>query len=479
MAAIPFVSSTEDVERDCSNPRKDFRKYIDQKSALVLPSSTLTSVTGGLLSQKMCPGTSSSVTEVGNFSCVQTPAELYQFSNPKVPSSTSLDHCERMMSGIPDRPGQRRDLSQYSHRLDTFQDGPHPWPRATPTAQYLAQLGFYFTGIEQEVRCFLCNVVISEWDDGKDPLIKHHSKSPNCSFIHQRFPLQLKTLFLEEKVEHRSPHYSSSSFRLHSFSNWQYTSIVTSYQLASAGFFYTGYGSRVECFSCGLIHEQWKKGDLPLHVHRQQSPSCPFITSLLSKDCQKPLDSTATQLPPTPSDYPASRVPDYANLTVRIRSFKHLARTFPIAAEACAEAGLFFLRKPDVMKCFSCGAIVRDWVDGDIPAEKHREANSSCKFLHEFFPTKFSEDVELSTLPKLEGVDPNTLPEPEFDEEDLERMRKDNESKSKLDPSYQQMTTELAKVSLNSPVSPATHQALIMPVGYVYTNSITSYILPF
>ena len=359
----------------------------------------------------------------------------------------------RLLSGIPDRPGQRRRMIEYEERLSTFQDPPNPWPKASPTPQYLAQIGFTYTGYEQTVKCFICQLEISEWDDGKDPLVTHYHGSPDCTFILQRFPSELKQLLQEERAVHCSPQFSNSSYRLHTFSSWQHSGNVTSYQLASAGFFYCGQGTRVECFSCGLVYEDWKRGDLPLHIHRQLRPHCQFITSLLTKDSHK-LPALEPS-PPTPADYPASRVPDYTNKTVRVQSFKHLARNFPVSAIACAEAGLFFVRKPDVMKCFSCGVIVKNWVDGDIPAEKHREANSTCTFLCEAFPTKLNDlkkenGMIGASFPCELGVDPNTLPEPEFDEEDLEQMSLQHEAKCKVH-SGELVTEKVKALSLNSP----------------------------
>ena len=441
MAVPVLVGSTrwpngdQVVEKDCSKVKKD------GMSALVLPSSTLTSLSGEGWPRQFYL----------NFT---TSAGL---STQHIKQNRLIDHSERLMSGIADRPGHKRDLSQYSIRLETFEAGPQPWPRACPTPHCLALVGFYYAGYEHTVICFLCEVDISDWDDGKDPLIKHYNKSPNCSFILKEFSSELKKLLSEERVPHRSPHYASSSLRLHTFSSWQYSNLITSYQLASAGFFYTGQGSRVECFSCGLTHQDWKKGDLPLHVHRQQSPNCPFISSLLSKESPGSLDSVMAVQPPMPSDYPASRAPDYSSITVRIRSFKHLARNFPVSGERCAEAGLFFLRKPDVMKCFSCGAILRDWINGDIPEEKHREVNPKCKFLLESFPSKLSGVGEESEVAgRAEDIDPSTLPEPEFDEEDLERMSMIERAKAKgkqLDESLRQATESLSKVSLSSPTS--------------------------
>ena len=430
---------TEDVERDGM-------KCINSLSALVLPSSTLTSycnpISDGLVRS-----------EKGSVTAGEKLLLIHHISTTE---HLCHDERERLMSGIPDRPGQKRNLSIYAQRLDTFQDGPQPWTRANPSAEYLARVGFWHTGYEQIVCCFVCEVKLSEWDDGKDPLIKHHYKNPDCSFIHRHFSSELKELLSQARLEHLSPQYSRSSYRLHSFSTWLYGNIVTSYQLASAGFFYTGYGSRVECFSCGLVYGDWKKGDIPLHVHKLLRPNCSFISSFLSKE--QPSSSHVHHLPPTPSDYPASRVPDYTNVSVRVRSFKHLAKSFPVSSEACAKAGLFFLRKPDVMKCFSCGAVVRDWMDGDVPAEKHREVNSGCSFLREFFPTKLIDNAQddehcVGVCGLGGGVDPSTLPEPEFDEDDLERMSL--QQKLKPEPNYEQLEQKFSSVSLEPHPQPS------------------------
>ena len=458
------LSSTENVDRDSSILNDN--SSVHSSSGLVLPFNTLTSF------RPDPPSVLAIKQQTNGVAAVTTSDKLlpviYQQMNLKLSGSAVLRHEDGtvLMSGIPDRPGQRRRFLEYEERLDTFQDGPSPWPRANPSPKYLARIGFIYTGCEHTVQCFICEVEISDWDDGKDPLIKHHYKSPNCSYIHRQFSSELNALLLEEKVVHCSPQYSNSSYRLHTFSDWQHSGIVTSYQLASAGFFYNGRGTRVECFSCGLVYEDWKRGDLPLHVHRRLKPNCPFITSLLKNDSQQLLDPG--HCPPTPSDYPASRLPDYSLKTIRLQSFKHLARNFPVGAVDCAEAGLFFLRKPDVMKCFSCGVIVKDWVDGDVPAEKHREANSSCKFLYEMFPTKFSdcskEDIPIFSR-ELEEVDPSTLPEPEFDEDDLERMSLQLKTKCKVESSELMMETISP-----APLHPVQTVSLELCTGHSYTQ---------
>uniref|UniRef100_A0A8D8ZSC5 Baculoviral IAP repeat-containing protein 3 n=1 Tax=Cacopsylla melanoneura TaxID=428564 RepID=A0A8D8ZSC5_9HEMI len=46
----------------------------------------------------------------------------------------------------------------------------------------LAEAGFYFSGIVDEVVCFVCNVRIFAWEEDDDPEVEHKAHSPSCPF---------------------------------------------------------------------------------------------------------------------------------------------------------------------------------------------------------------------------------------------------------------------------------------------------------
>ena len=131
--------------------------------------------------------------------------------------------------------------------------------------------------------------------------------------------------------------------------------------------------------------------------------------------------------------------PNYSDLNIRFQSFKKLSPAFPIPRMTLAEAGLFLLRLPDVMKCHSCEVVLHGWVDGDVAVEKHRGASPSCPFLAERFPSKLS-----SPAP----VDPSTLPAAEFDERELEMMALQPPTLTSHSPTD---TLSLAGLSLSDP----------------------------
>lgn len=67
--------------------------------------------------------------------------------------------------------------------MDTF--GTH-WPHPDDTIcsrKQMAKAGFYYTGIKDCVRCFVCQLKLEGWDPSKDdPWHKHAEVAPHCLF---------------------------------------------------------------------------------------------------------------------------------------------------------------------------------------------------------------------------------------------------------------------------------------------------------
>lgn len=47
----------------------------------------------------------------------------------------------------------------------------------------MAQVGFYSTGVEEEVKCFSCGLINSSWTEGEAAIDVHRRLSPSCRFI--------------------------------------------------------------------------------------------------------------------------------------------------------------------------------------------------------------------------------------------------------------------------------------------------------
>ncbi|KAK3100205.1 hypothetical protein FSP39_016263 [Pinctada imbricata] len=79
--------------------------------------------------------------------------------------------------------------------------------------------------------------------------------------------------------------------RTSTFSKFPRNSPVSTLMLSKAGFYYEGNADEVVCFKCDVKHRNWKHLDDPVIIHREISPSCPFVSSLESGN---PVNNVAT-----------------------------------------------------------------------------------------------------------------------------------------------------------------------------------------
>ena len=58
------------------------------------------------------------------------------------------------------------------------------WPESNRiTAEQLCDAGFYYTGFDDQVRCFYCDGRLTQWADGDDPWKEHARWFPGCSYL--------------------------------------------------------------------------------------------------------------------------------------------------------------------------------------------------------------------------------------------------------------------------------------------------------
>lgn len=207
------------------------------------------------------------------------------------------------------------DMENEEQRFRSFRRN-NGW-RGAVDPRKLAAAGFYYTGIHDNVTCFECDLSLSSWAPGEDPVREHLKNRPNCSFISRlgnKFSVSyLPSVSLQDTRSswpkfaetHRSfshdpsmgyrlsspalphtnlrrepvpkPNYANEHARLHSFINWPKTCPVQPKELIDAGFYYRGNGDKVECFKCGIILAGWEPLDTPWGEHEKWSKDCPLV----------------------------------------------------------------------------------------------------------------------------------------------------------------------------------------------------------
>ena len=203
------------------------------------------------------------------------------------------------------------DMEHEDQRLRSFQRN-NGW-RGAVEPWKLAQAGFYYTGINDHVKCFACDVSLKAWLPGEDPVKEHLKIQPNCSYISRlgnKFSItRTPNISLEEttstqpmishpfrstsydpsisyqqsvsapvnRVPASKPNYASEHARLHTFINWPKDCPVQPKELIDAGFYYTGNEDKVECFKCGIILAGWEPEDTPWGEHEKWAKDCPLV----------------------------------------------------------------------------------------------------------------------------------------------------------------------------------------------------------
>lgn len=161
-------------------------------------------------------------------------------------------------------------------RLKSF----HNWPlNGQLTPQELANAGFYYTGVGDQVACFCCGGKLKNWEPGDRAWSEHKRHFPKCLFVLGRdvgnvssesIPSELGISALNNTQHPRNPSMAKYGKRLQTFLSWIYP--VDKEQLAEAGFYSIGNGDHVVCFHCGGGLQEWKENEDPWDQHAKWFP---------------------------------------------------------------------------------------------------------------------------------------------------------------------------------------------------------------
>ncbi|KYN26817.1 Apoptosis 2 inhibitor [Trachymyrmex cornetzi] len=100
--------------------------------------------------------------------------ELFGFVCVMPESRTNMPGI--LVHKTPQRPG----FAMYEKRLQTFKE----WPKnLKQTPEMLAEAGFYYSGYEDQVRCFHCDGGLRNWQPTDDVWIEHARWFSNCFFV--------------------------------------------------------------------------------------------------------------------------------------------------------------------------------------------------------------------------------------------------------------------------------------------------------
>jgi len=219
------------------------------------------------------------------------------------------------------------------------------WPADTSVSCLsLANSGFVYTGVSDQVTCPLCGLVVRDWQQRNvDPLNEHRLRSPQCRFFSESSPNQDAKPLSGRVTSHLSSVQQDSSLTEHSASN-----ITAVYRSA--------------------LERAQRHGVIDNH--------------------DRPTGNTATSRDPETS-VPAGinrANPNYVLLkheSARLSTFHDWPVSHIVQPSALARAGLFYTGQGDRTGCAFCRGVLHHWQPWDDSDVEHRRHFPDCPFVRQ------------------------------------------------------------------------------------------------
>lgn len=203
-------------------------------------------------------------------------------------------------------------------RLLTFKD-PNWVESANLDKHKLAENGFFYLKHDDAIQCAYCNLVLQQinvFDDVESLHQRYGYKCPlvlnllqprvkssplSISNVRRRLVFDDSTDAVTQiggkilnayddmasyllKSEIKLPRYRTMSSRLKTYKTWPHVSQPKPYDMAAAGFYYTGWSDHVRCYSCGMYLNCFDPVDDPWDFHIKWFPLCPHVNVCRSRE---------------------------------------------------------------------------------------------------------------------------------------------------------------------------------------------------
>nr|ULH81361.1 inhibitor of apoptosis protein-1 [Cotesia chilonis] len=275
---------------------------------------------------------------------------------PSIQPASHLPNNNISSDEVDNRDFPRADYRLESVRLQSYTN----WPLSFMDPAKLAAAGFYYTGHDDDVKCFECGLAIRQWVEGDNPMSDHQRWQSNCRFVRKlpcgnvpigvdpstvpsvsprgsdvcgrygdefrpdaspdfrsgqtefQFPstAKLGSQNLAQPKGPAHPEFASYDARLKSFDSWPKSMPQTKDQLADAGFYYTGASDQTVCYHCGGGLNDWEPKDDPWFQHAKWFKKCYYVLMVKGQDFIKSVIGQSVT-PPSREETMQMNLPSY------------------------------------------------------------------------------------------------------------------------------------------------------------------------
>jgi hypothetical protein len=194
----------------------------------------------------------------------------------------------------------REEREKTIERAKSFCRWPHLSP--SPIDTFRAGWSLDRTKSRDYTRCSYCGAEYHNWQSKDNPRTIHLRLSPSCPFLLAESPIYsspvhlktLKEMFTREKIDNditqskshliltSTSLYSLPPKRQESFLRFPHGFSEIIEALVKSGFYYMGTGTRIQCYDCrGIVNNfhQYSSNEIDMR-HRNQFPHCRFAQLL-------------------------------------------------------------------------------------------------------------------------------------------------------------------------------------------------------
>ena len=293
--------------------------------------------------------------------CLDSFLQLMEFQNlPAIPTQYRFFRILSKSSAP-----RNDECCQYEvYRLSTFRN----WPAYSDVSTiFLAKAGLYFTGINDETKCFKCGVKIANWNNTKDVYQEHKQNSPTCPLILGTDSTNKPMVLIDEGNGGDSLIRTSSENRVEENSQASDKPVIPAHSgprsLASNN-------NEVLMSTARMNSSNSLPNQLPRH--QQDQPVTEMALHEQTDGNQGNEDERHNTL----------GVADMMVVGNRLKTFTSWPTTACVRPQVLAENGFFYVGSGDRVQCAYCNGVLRDWEPGDDVASEHQKYfGQECTFV--------------------------------------------------------------------------------------------------
>lgn len=326
----------------------------------------------------------------------QPPSATAAASADVIPTSTN--------STVTAGASSQSDLNREDARLVTFEND--NWDVQFLNKRKLAQIGFYYIGPQDTVKCYFCKVEIGKWEQDDDCFTEHSRWSPSCPLLRRQqtdnVPIdaeQLNQVLPPITYDTCGINGGGVMIRPNAYAERSFTPAadneLTNTNTTSSS------PSSMRSSPTSLEEMSTSRRSSPFRFTEGGGPvSAPMMMPAEPQSNGAPMLATMNQL------YTGSTMggsPTYFNpLTTphleieanRLRTFKEWPIQLKMKPIELSDAGFFYTGMGDRVQCHSCGGGLKNWEDDDVAWEQHALWYPNCDYMKLIKGQKYIEEVQ-------------------------------------------------------------------------------------